>query len=170
MNSTIDVTDLSQDVLAAKHLRFINYLIDQALNYGVGYIIGLLAGLMYTHLNIAGPYELVANMGPIGQFVFGHLILLFYYFIFETTTQRSPAKFITGTKVIMADGTKPSAGTILKRTFCRMIPFNGLSFLGELGKGWHDRFSDTYVVNVKIYDEAVRLKSTFEEIGLEVKE
>jgi uncharacterized RDD family membrane protein YckC len=170
MNNMIDVTDLSHDVLAAKHLRFINYIIDQAFHYGVGYIVGLLAGLMYTYLNIAGPYELIANMGPVGEVVLGYVILLFYYFIFEATTQRSPAKFITGTKVIMADGSKPSAGTILKRTFCRMIPFNGLSFFGELGKGWHDRFSDTYVVNIKLYDEAVRLKSTFEEIGLEVKE
>jgi uncharacterized RDD family membrane protein YckC len=170
MNNKIDITDLSQDVLAAKHLRFFNYIIDQAFHYGVGYIVGLLAGLMYTYLNIAGPYELIANMGPLGEVVLGYVILLFYYFIFETTTQRSPAKFITGTKVIMADGSKPSAGTILKRTFCRMIPFDGLSFLGELGNGWHDKFSDTYVVDIKKYEEAVRLKSTFEEIGLEVKE
>jgi uncharacterized RDD family membrane protein YckC len=170
MNNMIDVTDLSHDVLAAKHLRFINYLIDLAFQYGIGYLIGLIAGLMYTHLDIAGPYELIINMGRGGELVLSYAIMLFYYFIFEAVTQRSMAKFITGTKVIMADGSKPSAGTILKRTFCRMIPFNGLSFFGELGKGWHDRFSDTYVVNVKIYDEAVRLKSTFEEIGLEVKE
>jgi uncharacterized RDD family membrane protein YckC len=170
MNNVIDVTDLSQDVLAAKRLRFINYFVDRALQYGLGYLIGLIAGLMYSQLNIAAPYELIANMGRIGEVILGFIILFFYYFIFETTTQRSPAKFITGTKVIMADGTKPSAGAILKRTFCRMIPFDGLSFLGELRNGWHDKIPSTYVVDIKKYDEAVRLKSTFEEIGLEVKE
>jgi hypothetical protein len=65
MNNMIDVTDLSQDVLAAKRLRFINYFVDRALQYGLGYLIGLIAGLMYSQLNIAAPYELIANMGRI---------------------------------------------------------------------------------------------------------
>jgi len=167
MNQTVE---LNYDMLADKGLRFANYLIDLVLQYGIGYLIGLVIGLMYKHLNVVAPYELITNMGGFGEVVFSYTIMLFYYFIFEATTQRSPAKFITGTKVITFEGEKPSAGTILKRTFCRMIPFNAFSFLGELGKGWHDTISDTYVINVKKYEEALQLKNSFEEIGSGIKE
>jgi len=162
--------ELTTDMLAAKEMRFANYLIDLALQYGIGYLIGLIIGLMYKYLDIVGPYELITNMGSFGGLVFSYTIMLFYYFIFEATTQRSPAKFITGTKVITFEGEKPSAGTILKRTFCRMIPFNPFSFLGEVGKGWHDSISDTFVINIKKYEEAQQLKDSFEEIGSEIKE
>ncbi len=157
--------ELTHEMLAAKQLRFANYLIDFVVQYGLGYAIGAISGLLYVYLNVDGPYTWLTNMNRLEELLLGYAIGLFYYFTFEALTQRSLGKYITGTKVITFEGDKPSAGTILKRSFCRMIPFNVLSFLGEPGKGWHDTLSDTYVVNVKKYEEALRLKNSFEEIG-----
>lgn len=74
-------------------------------------------------------------------------IALLYYVISESFWQRTPAKFITRTKVVMMDGTKPSFGTILLRTVVRWVPLEALSFVGRgHPAGWHDRWSHTFVV------------------------
>ena len=67
----------------------------------------------------------------------------------------------------MHDGTKPDSGQILKRTLCRLIPFNVLSFLGSPCNGWHDTISDTYVVKKDLFNEKVKMFYDFEEIGKE---
>ena len=55
---------------------------------------------------------------------------------------RTLGKFITGTKVVSADGETPTASQIVGRTFCRMIPFEAFSFARETCPvGWHDKFS-----------------------------
>lgn len=79
------------------------------------------------------------------DWLFGICLLIFYYFIFETAFQRTPAKFITGTKVVMQNGSKPDAGLIAKRTLSRFVPFE--PFSGNNGTWWHDRWSKTRVVN-----------------------
>jgi len=76
----------------------------------------------------------------------GPILFFFYYFFFESIWQRTPAKFITGTKVITYSGEKPSVSKIFLRTFIRFIPFEAFSFLGAKVRGWHDKFSDTYVI------------------------
>ena len=74
-------------------------------------------------------------------------LLFLYYFIFEVTLNRTPAKYITRIKVVMDDGTKPKAKAIFIRTLCRFIPFEMLSFLSHSKPiGWHDRFSKTRVI------------------------
>jgi len=82
------------------------------------------------------------------------LIFLFgYYFLFETLFQRTPAKWITGTKVTMQDGSKPDVKTISRRSLIRLMPpfLEGLSVYhgenpNEEGTWWHDRWTDTRVV------------------------
>lgn len=76
----------------------------------------------------------------------GVFLLFLYYFVFEAAFQRTPAKFITGTKVVMINGSKPDAGTIAKRTLSRFVPFEPLS--GSKGIWWHDRWTRTRVVGV----------------------
>jgi uncharacterized RDD family membrane protein YckC len=157
--------DLTHDVLATKGARFANYAIDMLLKYGIAYSVGLIIGLLYRYFNLVGPYQWITTMSTLEGLLFSEVISLSFYFIFEATTQRTPGKYITGTKVITFEGDKPNAITILKRTLCRMIPFNAFSFLGEPGKGWHDSITNTYVVNIKKYEEALQLKSAFDEIG-----
>ena len=69
-----------------------------------------------------------------------------YYVFFESIWQRTPAKFLTKTKVVMVDGSKPDFKHILGRTLARLIPFDHLSFLSSHPVGWHDEFSGTLVV------------------------
>lgn len=89
------------------------------------------------------------EIDPLTEFFLGLSYVFLYYFIFESICQRTPGKFITGTRVITGTGTKPSMGTIAKRTLIRFVPFEAFSFLGENVYGWHDRWSGTYVVKAK---------------------
>ncbi len=78
------------------------------------------------------------------DWLFGIFSLSFYYFIFEVAFQRTPAKFITRTKVVTLDGAKPDAAAIAVRTLTRFVPFE--PFSGVLDSWWHDRWSKTEVV------------------------
>lgn len=82
----------------------------------------------------------------VADWLFGIFLLFLYYFIFETAFQRTPAKFMTGTKVVMQDGSKPDAATIVKRTLSRFVPFE--PFSGSEGTWWHDRWTKTRVVKI----------------------
>lgn len=69
---------------------------------------------------------------------------LIYYPFFETIFGTTPGKIFTETRVITANGNKPTFINILGRTFARFIPFEPFSFFGKLG--WHDGLSNTQVV------------------------
>jgi len=71
-----------------------------------------------------------------------------YYTILEATTGKTIGKMITGTKVTNDDFSKPSLGSAFKRSLCRLIPFEPLSFFGSSSpSGWHDTITDTWVVD-----------------------
>lgn len=72
------------------------------------------------------------------------LLVSLCYFTFEAIFQKTPGKFVTRTKVVMDDGSKPPVGAILIRTLCRFLPFEPLSGRREIW--WHDRLSETRVV------------------------
>jgi uncharacterized RDD family membrane protein YckC len=68
-----------------------------------------------------------------------------YYVFMETRFQKTIGKFITKTKVVNKNGTRPEVGDIVRRTFCRLIPFDRVSFLFT-PNGFHDRLSDTTII------------------------
>jgi uncharacterized RDD family membrane protein YckC len=76
--------------------------------------------------------------------------LVGYHFIFEATLGRTPGKFLTGTRVVSANGDRASTGQIFGRTLARFVPFEPLSFLfgGNPPNGWHDKWSNTRVVKI----------------------
>jgi uncharacterized RDD family membrane protein YckC len=57
-------------------------------------------------------------------------------------------KIITQSVVVNEQGMKASVWSVLKRTLCRLIPFDALSFLFS-DRGWHDQLSGTYVIHDK---------------------
>lgn len=75
-----------------------------------------------------------------------------YYAIMEIKFQKTVGKFITKTKVVKMDGTKPETSDIITRTFCRLIPFDRISFL-FVRNGIHDFLSKTKVVKDKIAED-----------------
>jgi uncharacterized RDD family membrane protein YckC len=72
-----------------------------------------------------------------------------YYVLFEWIFARTPAKWLTGTRVVDFDGQKPRFLRILGRTLARYVPLEPFSFLGSRPLGWHDRWSRTRVVSVR---------------------
>ncbi|MES2278040.1 MAG: RDD family protein [Bacteroidota bacterium] len=75
------------------------------------------------------------------------LCRIVYYLIFEGLIGSTPAKMMTETRIIDSEGLQPGFPRILGRTFARLIPFDGLSFLFKAK--WHDNLSGTHVVQDK---------------------
>jgi len=85
------------------------------------------------------------------------LLAIGYFAVSEMLWQKTPAKFITGTKVVMRDGSKPPFMNILGRSLARLIPFESLSFLfRRYPVGWHDKLSNTIVVDSSYSPEDVQ--------------
>ncbi|MFT5513812.1 MAG: putative RDD family membrane protein YckC [Bacteroidia bacterium] len=82
-------------------------------------------------------------------FIIRIAVFLFYYTLFEGTTGKTIGKMITGTMVVIEDGSKPTTDKIIGRTFSRLNPFNTFSFLFLDGVGWHDTITGTRVVSKK---------------------
>ena len=117
--------------------RFIHFIVDTIAFFIVTMIFAFILGLF---------------INPTDQSIMtliGYLMLavgFFGYYVFmETKYQKTIGKFITKTKVVNKNGTKPEVGDIVRRTFCRLIPFDRISFLFT-ANGFHDRLSDTTII------------------------
>ncbi|WP_442264593.1 RDD family protein [Tenacibaculum sp. ZS6-P6] len=129
-----------------KGTRLANYLLDLIFIYILGYLIGLMIGPLLV--NFAPDLIYSTNTGKIllFEYLLGAFINMIYYVSFEASSGRTIGKYITKTKVVTLDGEKPDFNVILIRSLCRLIPFEGFSFLGDDDSGWHDTFSKTKVV------------------------
>lgn len=81
-----------------------------------------------------------------------NLFSLFIYVLYMGTLEtifkgRSFGKFITGTRAVNVDGTLISGKTAFLRGLIRAIPFEVFSALGSPSTPWHDKWTDTMVVN-----------------------
>ncbi len=143
-----NAADALDGKLATQGQRLANYLIDYLFLIGFGAIIGAVLGVLLSYLAPQHLYVLEQD-NRILDYVFGLVIGIIYYSFFEGFTGRSIGKFFTKTKVVTEDGERPDFGTIVIRSFCRYIPFNHFSFLGNSNEpGWHDRFSKTRVIEI----------------------
>lgn len=129
-------------------LRFANLVIDRFLfifvvfkgfnNYfflGGGFLSGGYSGLLIV-IEMAG--------------------LIVYYLLLESIFNTTAGKCATNTTIVNNSGQRPGFGQVLGRTFCRLIPFEAFSFLGEGARGWHDSLTNTYVVET-VDEEAAAL-------------
>jgi len=117
--------------------RFIHFIVDTIAFFIVTMIFAFILGLF---------------INPTDQSIMtliGYLMLavgFFGYYVFmETKYQKTIGKFITKTKVVNKNGTRPEVGDIVRRTICRLIPFDRISFLFT-ANGFHDRLSDTTII------------------------
>lgn len=157
--------DITNEMLAGRGKRFANYIVDVIVYYIIMFLIGLVAGLLQMLFEYDGMLVWISEMTDLNWILMGIAIISLYYIIMESLFQRTIGKMITGTKVVMEDGTKPPAGVIALRTLCRFIPFEPFSLFSESGRGWHDGLTDTCVVEAKKYKAALELKNSFDEIG-----
>ena len=75
------------------------------------------------------------------------LLLILIDNLMEYKYERTLGKFITKTIVLTKDGKKTKFSDILARTFCRLIPFDWLSYFFT-SNGLHDRLSNTTVIKI----------------------
>lgn len=157
---------ITEDILASKNMRFVNYIIDLIPQYAVMYAI---AYSFFYLGEFTGDYTLNnywAEMSKLEDYMYSYTLLFIYYFLMESLTNRTLGKYVTKTMVVMINGEKPTNQDIAKRSLCRMIPFDALSFLGINGKGWHDSISSTYVVDIAKFEARKRSNNELEQIGV----
>lgn len=137
-------------IVVEKGARFGYYLIDLVFVYILAFLIGVVSAF-------AGVFEIWED--PLMSRLIGILIFVGYYFILEMSTGTTLGKLILGYTVIDKYAEKPKAGTLLGRNFARAVPFEAFSCLGE--RGWHDSWSNTYVVKNSEKAELQKLLGTF---------
>ena len=158
---------ITNAMLASSGQRLGNYILDMIIYNMINVFPVAIAWVLFTFLGEQDLYFWLENINPVVDFLISYIIIVIYYSILESLTGRSVAKYMTNTKVFMADGSTPSSSVIIKRSFCRLIPFDQLSFLGTIPRGWHDTISKTVVVDLKKYNQELEMQDSINEIGQE---
>lgn len=130
-------------------LRFGHYILDALIISVV--LIGLDLVLLHGYnLGLTGAlgvngmaYNFIPTLDSI-------IVTAGYYFICEQTMQTTIGKLATNAVVINQYAEKPDNASLIGRSFARLVPFEPFSCLGD--RGWHDRWSNTYVVTTQERD------------------
>jgi uncharacterized RDD family membrane protein YckC len=130
-----------EEIVASATKRFLNYVIDYAVVYGLFFLFGLI--LAFTN----NQDKLIFLENTWIDLLCTYSTYALYTTLLESMTGKSIGKLITKTHVVTLTGIRPSFINLLGRNFARFIPFNPLSFLGSTPVGWHDRISNTRVIN-----------------------
>lgn len=129
--------------------RFGHFLIDYICIIGVQVAINYL--LTYQMISGGGVYSGLNT----AILCFNSLWYSMYYFVLESSLQRTLGKMVTNSVVINEYAQKPSVGQLLGRSVSRLVPFEIFSCLGP--RGWHDTWTNTYVVTIQERDELLLL-------------
>ena len=119
--------------------RFLTYLLDML----VVQVLKLVFAIVLV-LILGQQHPLVTDkvFGVIYELAFWFL----YYFLMEASFGRTVGKWATGTVVVNREGKLPTNSQAFKRSISRFVPFEPLSCFGSQSRGWHDSWSDTFVV------------------------
>lgn len=138
--------------------RFAHFIIDGIVFQIIYYIFDYIFSMFYSLTNNAISMSLTLALFS------GIATLLSYpavYAFFEYKWQKTPAKFLTKTLVIDEYGNKPDLRTIILRSLIRIVPFEPFSCFADKDKnsrGWHDRWSNTWVVTEAELEEIKKLQ------------
>jgi uncharacterized RDD family membrane protein YckC len=142
-NKKFTITD---DLLASKGERFLNFIIDLLIIYIIAVCIVATINIIGDVTDSYGVSNWVKSLSLIENLFFGLIILFFYYAFTEMYFSRTFAKYFTKTMVVRVDGSKPNTKNFMIRTVSRLNPIDPFSFLGKSERGLHDTLSATYVV------------------------
>lgn len=132
-----ELEEQTEKLQVSKTIRFLHSVIDPICAYLCAILIIFIFRFLidFTESIAFGLlYIILAFSGFVG-----------YYLVMEIKFQKTVAKFLTRTKVVATDGSRPSEKKIILRTMVRFFPLDGLSYL-FLREGFHDSFSGTRVV------------------------
>ena len=136
---------VTEDLLASKSQRFLNFSIDLGIVYIIQITIGTTIDIIGDLTQSYAASNWLKSLTLIENFFFGLVILFFYYGLSELYFFRTFGKYFTKTMVVKHNGSKPNMKSIIIRTVSRLIPLEPFSFL-TAERGWHDTLSVTYVV------------------------
>jgi uncharacterized RDD family membrane protein YckC len=115
--------------------RVINFIVDTLLIWLISY--GLFKWYNF--------YVYYYNFKSYQFYLFFYATLFVYYLLFETLFSRSPAKWLTLTKVKSAEGKRPALYQVLVRCLLRLTLISPF-FIPILQRPLHDALSKTRVV------------------------
>lgn len=133
--------------------RFLHFIIDQLFIGVLTACIELLPVFVHAEGFSFGSVITLMSVSPLRWGV-----TFVYYLLFEIFTGSTPAKTLLGRTVINEYAEKADAGVCAVRTLIRLIPFEAFSCISE--RGWHDQWSNTFVV---AKEEAEKLRILREE-------
>ncbi|MDU0371141.1 RDD family protein [Hymenobacter endophyticus] len=136
INPQLTTSTNSAVVPVGKGTRFINALVD-----------GILLGIVTNIISYTVLRDMDSGAGL--SFLISLVMQFFYYYMQEKNNGLTIGKRLTGTKVVMADGSPVTDEAARTRSLWRLIPLlDALSFLFS-DLGWHDKYSNTRVVSAK---------------------
>jgi uncharacterized RDD family membrane protein YckC len=139
--------------------RFVNYLIDIIVFYIILIFLGFVIELAFPG---AIHYD---DVDPILDRIVSLILYAIVMFAIEAAFQgKSVGKLITGTKAVNVNGETPSFLQLIARNFIRAVPFNALSAFGRPCAPWHDKWSNTYVIDEKLLALQQRKDVFFKEL------
>jgi uncharacterized RDD family membrane protein YckC len=162
-NRKFTITD---DLLASKGERFLNFIIDLLIIYIIAISIVTTINIIGDTTNSYGASNWIKSLSFIENLFFGLIILFFYYAFTEMYFSRTFAKYFTKTIVVRVDGSKPNTKNFMIRTVSRLNPIDPFSFLGKTERGLHDTLSATYVVKKHEFLEKKKMFVSSDEIGV----
>jgi uncharacterized RDD family membrane protein YckC len=137
--------------LATAGQRLLTFFLDQVvltpLTLALNWLFGITVAVAAELAGVDAPGERVLNLAAA---LVGLAALVTYYGCAEGLWGRTVGKLVAGTRAVRADGSPVGFAVACKRSLCRLIPLDSLSFLGRGGPvGWHDRFAGTLVISVR---------------------
>ena len=117
--------------------RLVNYIIDTVCIIVIFII--LLRIIPYAVKGLPFDFELDVNIVLL-------VIYVLYYLILEGLTGRTVGKVLTKTRTVNFQEKRPSIGQVLIRTLMRLLFIEVFSFFSKIPDGWHDRVSNTKVI------------------------
>jgi len=118
--------------------RFVNYVIDIIVFYVVFFCV-------VTAIQLLNP-GLFKNVNDLPESLIGMICYALFMCVLEAVSR---GKSITKTKVVNADGKEIDFAKAFLRNIIRAIPFTPISAFGSPCEPWHDRWSDTIVIEEK---------------------
>ena len=158
MKAILDISEVNKAKIfpiANRNLRFTNCFIDSFAIVALSIPIAI--SLLYLFNSDSALYiDHEQGSLRILSYIIVALSTLIYYIISEFYLNgKTIAKFVTRTRAVTLDNQKMDFATVVKRSFCRLVPLNTISFLSGLPTGWHDEWTETKVILDKNWNEPI---------------
>ncbi|WNH08861.1 RDD family protein [Thalassobellus suaedae] len=114
LDNTIQITE---DVLASKNMSFVNYIIDLVAQYTIIYSLAYLFFYIGEFTGYYGLADFWNGLSNIEDYIVSYTIMFIYFFLMEAFTFRTLGKYVTKTKVVLDDGTRPNLSRCFKKKF-----------------------------------------------------